>query len=48
MLESRDIEISIILPIYNCSRFLKDCLESIFDTNYLNFEVIIINDCSSD
>lgn len=48
MSEAKNIEISVILPIYNCSRFLKHCLESIFDTNYLNFEMIVINDGSSD
>lgn len=40
--------ISIVIPVYNAERSLQKCLDSIFSSNYKNFEVIIINDCSSD
>ena len=40
--------ISIIVPIYNVESFLQDCLESIAKQTYKNFEVIMVNDGSTD
>lgn len=40
--------ISIIIPVYNCQLFLRDCLESILKQAYQDFEVICIDDKSSD
>lgn len=40
--------ISIIIPIYNCQNYLKRCLDSIFMQDYKNFEVICIDDGSTD
>lgn len=40
--------ISIIIPVYNSSHTLKECLDSIFSSTYRNFEIIIVNDCSAD
>ena len=42
------MNISIIIPVYNSSLTLKECLDAIFDTNFKNFEVIIVSDNSSD
>jgi glycosyltransferase involved in cell wall biosynthesis len=38
--------ISIILPVFNVSAFVKSTLESIFETTYHPFELIIIDDAS--
>ncbi len=40
--------ISIILPVYNASDYLRETLESITAQTYKNFEIIAINDGSSD
>jgi glycosyltransferase involved in cell wall biosynthesis len=40
--------ISIIIPIYNDATFLSDTLDSIFSQTYENFEVILVDDASSD
>lgn len=40
--------ISVILPVYNTEQFLKDSINSILEQTYTNFEIIIINDGSSD
>ncbi|WP_313114947.1 glycosyltransferase family 2 protein [Aequorivita sediminis] len=40
--------ISIIIPIYNASANLDDCLSSIRNQTYKNFEVLLINDGSTD
>lgn len=41
-------EISIIVPIYNMSRYLNSCLESVLKQNFRDFEVILVDDCSTD
>lgn len=40
--------ISIIVPCYNQGRYLEECLISIFNQTYLNWECIIVNDGSTD
>ena len=42
------MKISIIIPIYNSEKYLKQCLESLKFQDYKNFEVIMINDGSTD
>ena len=40
--------ISIIIPVYNAQRYLHRCLQSIISQTYQNFEVILVNDGSTD
>src|SRR5690554_6097740 len=40
--------VSIIIPLYNCSDFLKQTIQSILFQTYQNWEVIMVDDCSSD
>lgn len=40
--------ISIIIPIYNSELYLRSCLDSIMKQTYTNFEVICVNDGSTD
>lgn len=41
-------EFSIIIPVYNTEKYLKECLESIISQSCKDFEIICVNDCSSD
>ena len=43
-----DLLISIIIPVYNAENYLEQCLNSIKNQTYKNFEVIIVNDGSKD
>lgn len=40
--------ISIVIPIYNAEKYLEECLNSIKNQTYQNFEVIMVNDGSKD
>ena len=40
--------ISIVVPIYNVENYLRQCLDSISEQTYKNFECILINDGSTD
>lgn len=40
--------ISIILPVYNGSRYLRESIESCLNQTYKDLELIIVDDCSTD
>lgn len=42
------ISISIVVPCYNVEKYLRDCLDSIVSQSYTNFEVVCVNDGSTD
>lgn len=42
------VKISIIVPIYNVEKFLKKCIDSILEQDFEDFELILINDGSTD
>jgi glycosyltransferase involved in cell wall biosynthesis len=41
-------KISVIIPVYNTERFLRECLDSILNQTFTDFEVICIDDASPD
>ena len=42
------INISVIIPVFNHENFITQCLDSLIDQDYKNWEGIIINDGSTD
>lgn len=41
-------EITVLMPVYNSDKFVAECLESILNQTFENFEFLIINDGSTD
>jgi glycosyltransferase involved in cell wall biosynthesis len=40
--------VSVVMPAYNCEEFIEESINSVVKQTYTNWELIIINDCSTD
>jgi len=40
--------ISVIIPVYNMEKYLRQCLDSVINQTYKNLEIICVNDASTD
>ena len=40
--------VSIIMPTYNCAKFINETIKSVLNQTYENWELVIVDDCSND
>jgi len=40
--------LSVVIPVYNVSKYLKQCLDSVINQTYKDLEIILVNDGSTD
>jgi len=40
--------VSVVLPVYNCRRFIRQSIESVLAQDYTDFELLVIDDGSTD
>ncbi len=46
--QEQRLKISIIVPVYNVAQYLDDCVRSLVEQTYMNIEIILIDDGSTD
>jgi len=46
--ESQQLLVSIVTPVYNSEKYLKDTIESVLMQTFSNWELILVDDCSTD
>lgn len=42
------VKISVIIPVYNVEKYLKRCINSVLEQTYKDYEILLINDGSTD
>ena len=40
--------ISVVVPVFNVEKYLRECLDSICNQTLSNIEIICVDDCSTD
>ncbi|VEI48624.1 Putative lipooligosaccharide biosynthesis protein [Actinobacillus equuli] len=40
--------ISIIMPVYNAEEYIEEAIKSVLNQTYSNWELILVDDCSTD
>ncbi len=48
MKKKKEISFSILMSNFNNGKYIKDAIQSVIDQIYLNWELIIVDDCSTD
>ena len=43
-----DVEISVIVPVYNVQNYVRQCVDSILSQDFGDFEILLVDDCSTD
>ena len=41
-------KVSVIMPVFNCERYISEAINSVLEQTYKNVELIIVDDGSSD
>ena len=40
--------VSIVTPVYNGEKFIAECIQSVLEQTYTNWNYVIVNNCSTD
>jgi len=48
IMDKKQPPISVVIPVYNGEKFVKSCFENLLEIDYVNYEVLFVNDGSTD
>ena len=48
MINVSEPKVSVCIPVFNGENYLHDCIQSVLEQNYGNFELLIMDNCSTD
>ena len=46
--DKKEYGISVIIPCYNVGQYVEETLKSVLNQSFKNYEIICLNDCSTD
>ena len=46
--KSNSVKVSVIVPVYNAEKYLKECINSLINQTLRDIEIIVVDDCSTD
>ena len=46
--EMSEFKLSVVIPVYNGEKYLRECVDSILSQTFRNFEIVLVNDGSTD
>lgn len=42
------VKISVVIPVYNVAEYIEECIQSVLDQSFRDFEIIVVDDCGKD